>query len=216
MAVDTENPAPPLTRDETGSLFAQTMALVGLTAGAFAAGAWAARDFDAGWSLPFFLVAFGLLLWLSAAVRREEPTSTVLLLSFGLFLGGAVASTLGYYIEENPQALWNAGGATALFVAGFGSLGYVTRRDLSRLAPGLTWALFGLILFGVIQIFVHTPNGSVIYAVLGLVLFAGLTAYDFQRLRVAKDLRSAPVLAASIFLDILNVFLFFLSFGGRE
>jgi FtsH-binding integral membrane protein len=45
---------------------------------------------------------------------------------------------------------------------------------------------------------------------------AGLIAFDFQQLRCSRDLRSAPLLAASIFLDILNVFLFFLSFGGEE
>lgn len=43
-----------------------------------------------------------------------------------------------------------------------------------------------------------------------------LCAFDFQRLRQSKDLRTAPLLAASIFLDILNVFLFFLSFGDEE
>ena len=51
---------------------------------------------------------------------------------------------------------------------------------------------------------------------LGLVIFAGFTMVDFQRLRSAKDIRSAPLLAASIFLDALNVFLFFLSIFGRR
>ena len=50
---------------------------------------------------------------------------------------------------------------------------------------------------------------------LGLVIFAGLTAYDFQRLRRSTDLDSAPLLAASIFLDALNVFLFFLRIFSR-
>jgi len=53
--------------------------------------------------------------------------------------------------------------------------------------------------------------------VVGLVIFAGLTAYDFQRLRNARDIRAAPLLAASIFLDVLNVFLLLLSlFGNRD
>ena len=42
-------------------------------------------------------------------------------------------------------------------------------------------------------------------------IFAGLTLYDFQRLRRSEDIRTAPLLAASIFLDVLNVFLIFLS-----
>jgi FtsH-binding integral membrane protein len=45
----------------------------------------------------------------------------------------------------------------------------------------------------------------------------GLTAFDYQRLRRTQDIRTAPLLAASIFLDVLNVFLLFLSiFGGDE
>ncbi len=64
-------------------------------------------------------------------------------------------------------------------------------------------------------IFVQIPNGDLIYAVIGLAIFAGFTMFDFQRLRRSKDVRSAPLLAASIFLDVLNVFLFFLRIFSR-
>ena len=53
-------------------------------------------------------------------------------------------------------------------------------------------------------------------AILGLVIFAGLTMFDFQRLRRSKDMDSAPLIAASIFLDALNVFLFFLRIFGNS
>ena len=59
------------------------------------------------------------------------------------------------------------------------------------------------------------PAGSVVYALLGLVIFAGLVMIDFQRLRVSSELDSVTLLAASIFLDILNVFQFFLTLFGR-
>ena len=72
------------------------------------------------------------------------------------------------------------------------------------------------IIFGIVTIFVRIPNGQLIYAVLGLIIFAGFTMFDFQRLRRSKDIRVAPLLAASIFLDVLNVFLFFLSIFGRR
>jgi hypothetical protein len=52
-------------------------------------------------------------------------------------------------------------------------------------------------------------------AILGLVIFAGLIMFDFQRLRRSKDPGSAPLIAASIFLDALNVFLFFLRIFSR-
>jgi FtsH-binding integral membrane protein len=48
------------------------------------------------------------------------------------------------------------------------------------------------------------------------VIFAAFTMVDFQRLRRSKDIRTAPLLAASIFLDILNVFLFFLQIFSRN
>jgi modulator of FtsH protease len=102
-------------------------------------------------------------------------------------------------------------------IAGFGAAGYATRRDLSGMARVLFGALIVLIIFGIVAIFVQIPHSQLIYAIAGLVIFAGLTAYDFQRLRKAKDIRTAPLLAASIFLDILNVFLLLLSlFGNRD
>ena len=63
-----------------------------------------------------------------------------------------------------------------------------------------------------------SPHGDLIYSVIGLVIFAGFTMFDFQRLRRSSDIASAPFLAASIFLDVLNVFLFFLTIfsGGEE
>jgi modulator of FtsH protease len=78
------------------------------------------------------------------------------------------------------------------------------------------WALLALIGFGIVLIFVHIPGGALVYCVLGLVIFAGLTMLDFQRLRRSTDLDSAPLIAASIFLDALNVLLFFLQIFGRK
>ena len=66
------------------------------------------------------------------------------------------------------------------------------------------------------MIFVNIPGGSLAYSVLGLVIFAGLTMSDFQRLRRSKDIDSAPLMAASIFLDALNVFQFFLRIFSRN
>ena len=99
----------------------------------------------------------------------------------------------------------------------FGAFGYLTKRDLSAWRRISFFALLALLVAGIVLIFVHIPHASLIYAVLGLVIFAGLTAGDFQRLRRSKGMNSAPLIAASIFLDILNVFLFFLEiFSGGE
>jgi uncharacterized protein len=104
-----------------------------------------------------------------------------------------------------------------MFIAGTGAAGYATRRDLTAVARVCFWALVALIVFGIVLIFVHIPDGALVYSVLGLVIFAGFTMFDFQRARRNTDTASAPLLAASIFLDILNVFLFFLQiFSSQE
>jgi modulator of FtsH protease len=206
----------PLTREESGTLFGQTMGLVALTAGLFALGAYIGRDVSNGWAFVAFLLGFGVLIGMNVAVKRSERLAITLLFAFGVLMGVGVAPTLAYYADTNPQILWQAGAATALFIAGFGAFGYATRRDLSSLARIAFFALIALIVFGIVLIFVQIPNGDVIYAVLGLVIFAVLTAFDFQRLRRAQDIRTAPLLAASIFLDILNVFLLLLSLFGRD
>jgi len=204
------------TADRTHILFAQTMGYVAATTGFFALGAYVGRNLSEGWAIVWFIVGFACLIGMNFTVRRSTGVTVVLLMAVGATLGLAMAPTLVYYASTNPQALWQAGGATALFIAGFGAAGYATRRDLSGLARLCFWALVALIVLGIVLIFVNIPHGSLIYSVLGLVIFAGLTMFDFQRLRRSSDLDSAPLLAASIFLDALNVFLFFLRIFSRN
>ena len=84
------------------------------------------------------------------------------------------------------------------------------------LSRACSWALLALIVFGIVMILVNIPHGSLTYAILGLVTFAGYTMVDFQRLRSTKDIETALLMAASIFLDIFNVFQLFLSLFGRR
>jgi len=164
-----------------------------------------------------FVLAFIALIAMRFTARRSAPATVALLAAFGLLIGVAVAPTVAYYGSMDPRALWEAGGATALFVLAFGSAGYATRRDLTALARICFWALCALIVAGLVAVFVNIPGAALAYSVLGLIIFAGFTMFDFQRLRRSQDVTSAPLLAASIFLDVLNVFLFFLEiFGGAE
>jgi FtsH-binding integral membrane protein len=76
--------------------------------------------------------------------------------------------------------------------------------------------LLGLIVFGIVAIFVSIPNSNVIYAVAGLGIFGAFTIFDFNRLRGAS-VDGAAVIAASIFLDIFNVYLLLLDlFAERD
>jgi len=204
------------TQDQTRTLFSQTMGLVALTGALFAAGAYAGRNLSYGLGIVWFIAAFACLIAMRFTVRRSANVTTGLLVGFGVLMGLALAPTLAYYAHTDAAALAQSGGATALFIAGFGAAGYATRRDLSALARISFFALIGLILFGIVLIFVNIPHGSLIYSILGLVIFAGFTMVDFQRLRTGQNMQSAPLLAASIFLDILNVFLFFLRIFTRQ
>ena len=199
------------------TLFARTMMYVAATAGLFALGAYLGRDLSHGAGLIAFIAAFAALIAMQFTARRSREATVALLGAFGLMMGIAVSPTLVYYATTEPKALWQAGGATALFILALGSAGYATNRDLSGVARMSFWALVALLIFGVVAIFVNIPHASLIYSVAGLVIFAGFTLVDFQRLRRNQNIASAPLLAASIFLDILNVFLFFLNlFGGRR
>ena len=206
----------PAASDRTRTLFGQTMGFVALTAGVFALGAYLGRHLSPGAGLLLFIVAFVCLIAMRFTSRSSPPLTVVLLVAFGLFMGLALAPTLMSYASADPQALWEAGGATALFIAGFGAAGYATRRDLAVVGRISFFALIALIVFGIVLIFIRIPHGDLIYSVLGLVIFAGLTMFDFQRLHRSQDIDSAPLIAASIFLDILNVFQFFLQIFSRN
>jgi len=204
------------TGERTRTLFGQTMSYVAVTAGFFALGAYLGRNLHPGWAIVGFIAAFVCLISMNFTVRRSGTVTAGLLFAVGVLLGVAVAPTIAYYTATDPRAVWEAGGASGLFVAGFGSAGYATRRDLSAIGRLSFFALIALILFGIVLIFVQIPHGALVYSVLGLVVFAGLTLFDFQRLRRSKNLDSAPLIAASIFLDLLNVFLFFLRIFSRS
>jgi modulator of FtsH protease len=202
---------------QSRTLFGHVMWLVAATAGFFALGCYAGRDLSSGWSILWFLAGFGCLIALNFTRRASSGASIALLLAMGLLLGLGMGPVVAYYAVTSPRAVWQAAGATALFMAGCGSYGYATRRDLSMIGRVSFFALLGLILVSIVLIFVHIPGADLAWSIIGLVIFAGLTMYDFQRLRRSQDVASAPFIAASIFLDALNVFLFFLRiFGGRD
>jgi len=206
-----------VTRDQARAVFGQVMGFVALTLGFLALGAYTGRDLSGGWGILFFIASFGCIIGLNvASTRGNEQLAISLLFGLGLLLGLALGPVLSSYVEADPAAVWQAAGATGGFVAGLGAAGYATRRDLSSWYRVLFWALLGLIAFGVIAIFVAIPNENIIWPAAGVVIFGGYTVLDFNRLRRSGQEEAVPI-AASIFLDVLNIFLFFLQlFGGRD
>ena len=208
----------PLTRDQARAVFGQVMGLVALTLGCLALGAYIGRDLSGWLGILFFVGGFACIFGLSAAsARGREQLAITLLLGLGLLLGLALGPVLNSYAQADPAALWQAAGATGAFVAALGTAGYATRRDLSSWYRVLFWGLLALIVFGLVTIFVSIPGANVIWSVAGLVIFGGYTILDFNRLRRAGQENAVPI-AASIFLDVLNIFLFMLQLfgGGRD
>jgi uncharacterized protein len=205
-----------VTHDRARALLGQVMGYVAVTVGFTALGAYLGRDLSGATGLVLFIAGFAAIIGLNvAAARGREQLAIGLLFGLGLLLGLAVAPVIADYADADPSALWQAAGATAAFVAAVGTYGYATRRDLSAWLRPLFWALLGLIVFGIVAIFVSIPAGNVIYAIAGLIIFGGFTIVDFNRLRRANT-DSAALVAASIFLDVFNVFLLALDLFGGE
>jgi modulator of FtsH protease len=204
------------TGDLARTVFGQVMGLVALTLGCLALGAYIGRDMTGGLGIIFFVAAFACVFGLNVASSRgHQQLAITLLFGLGLLLGLGLGPVVSAYAKGDPSVVWQAAGATGAFVAALGTAGYATRRDLSSWARVLFWALLALLVFGIVAIFASIPHANVIWAVGGLVIFGGYTLVDFNRLRRAGGQSAVPI-AASIFLDVLNVFLFFLELFGGE
>lgn len=212
--------APPWAAADTATaisqreLFARVMFLVAVTCGFAAAGAYIGRDFGAMGMIVSFVGAIGLMLIGRRMLGAGTGAGMGILFGIGLLLGMGAGPLLSMYASAQPMVVVQAAGATGLFVAAFGAWGYATRRDLALLGRIAFFALLALIVFGIVMIFVSIPGGALIYSVLGLVIFAALIMFDFQRLRRAQVEQAAVVIALSIFLDVWNVFLFMLQIIG--
>jgi FtsH-binding integral membrane protein len=203
-------------RVTTNTLFGRVMALVALTVAAATLGVYVARDWGgAGWFIAW-LLSIGCLIGLNVVnARGNTGLAFALLLLFGLLCGASVATTVNYYAQTDPMAVRQAFGATALFVGVLGTGGYMTRRDLSFLYRIAFFLLLGLLVAGIVLIFVRIPAAYTVYSFFGLAVFGLYVVIDFNRLRRAGTQEAIP-LAAGIFLDVLNIFLFFLRIFGNS
>jgi modulator of FtsH protease len=207
--------APPIAA-RTPALFGRVMALVALTVGFATLGVWGARNLGGAQWFIAWLLALGCLVGLNVAnARGNTGLALTLLFAFGLLLGASVSATINYYSATDPTAVRQAFGATALFVGALGSGGYAIRRDLSFLYRLAFWLLLALLAAGIVLIFVKMPAAYTLWALFGLAVFGLYTVIDFNRLRRAGNEEANP-LAASIFLDVFNIFLFFLQLFARS
>ena len=117
---------------------------------------------------------------------------------------------------------------TSIAFAGLSLYGYVTKKDLSGMGTFLMMGVIGLIVAMVINIFLQSPAIMFAVSILGVLIFAGLTAYDTQKIKTtylqmahAGDqewLGKAAIMGAlNLYLDFINMFMFLLQLlGNRE
>jgi FtsH-binding integral membrane protein len=218
VATDLGYELPAGVRVEARAVFGQVMFMVAVALAFAAGGAYIGRDLSFGWAIGAWVAALALIIGMSFARKAQNGgLGMALLYGVGLFLGMAVGPTLATYASADGGAVLisQAAGLTALFIGGLGAVGYATRRDLSGVARIAFFALIGLILFGIVAMFVAIPGANLLYSLIGLVIFGAFTMYDFQRLRTATE-DDAVMIALGIFLDVFNVFLFILNLLGMS
>ncbi|MBU1254404.1 MAG: Bax inhibitor-1/YccA family protein [Alphaproteobacteria bacterium] len=180
----------------------------------------------------YTLAQGGLLFWVVAlaplgfvfamsfgANKFSRSTLQAMFWGFAIAMGLSLSSLLLVYTGESIAATFFA---TAGAFAGLSLFGYTTKKDLSGFGTFLVMGVIGLIIAMVINIFLQSSMLELAISFLGVLIFAGLTAYDTQRLkREYQHLRGtefagkAIILGAlSLYLDFINMFLFLLRFMG--
>ena len=164
------------------------------------------------------IVAELLLVFAFAPVvqRVSFPTGLLMFLVYSALSGVTLAAIAFYYTGASI--------ASTLFVTGgafFGLSLYAstTKRDLSGMRTFLFVGLIGLILGGIVNLFFRNSAMEFVLSCIGVVVFAGLTAYDTQKIRAmgeSGDDRLALIGALALYLDFINLFLYLLRFFGRR
>src|SRR5690606_13484871 len=150
----------PVARSEARTVFGQTMFLVAVALGFLAAGAWIGRDISWGWAIAAWVGALVLVVAMSFSRKAGRGQLGMgLLFGVGVLFGIALGPTLAEYASApgGAELIGQAAGLTALFIAGTGTVGYLTKRDLSGLGRICLFALLGLIAFGLVAMFVAIP-----------------------------------------------------------
>lgn len=170
------------------------------------------------------IAEFGMVIWLSAGIRKMSlTTATLLFILYSVVNGVTMASIFVIYTMESI--------ATTFFITAgtFGAMsvvGYKTSKDLSGMGRYLIMALIGLVIATLVNLFVGSSMMGMIISYVGVLVFVGLTAYDTQKIKEMfmyadeynPDVQKYAVLGAlSLYLDFINLFLYILRiFGGRR
>ena len=184
----------------------------------------AAQVFTKGGPLAWLIILSPLAIVLAmsfGANRFSTGTLRAMFWGFATLMGLSLSTVLLVYTGSSVAATFFA---TAGAFAGLSLFGYTTKKNLSGMGTFLTMGVFGLIIAMLINAFFPMPGLSLAISFIGVLIFAGLTAYDTQRLkneyamlRGTEFAGKAVVLGAlSLYLDFINMFQFLLSFMGNR
>jgi FtsH-binding integral membrane protein len=169
------------------------------------------------------LAPLGFVFFLSWRIYKMSVGAAQL--TFWLFAAVMGASLSTIFLRYTAQSITQVFFVTA---AAFGALslyGYTTRKDLSGWGSFLFMGLIGIILAMIVNLFLGSTALQFAISVIGVLIFAGLTAYDTQRLKntyayVAGDAvaagRASIIGALQLYLDFINLFMFLLQFMGKS
>jgi uncharacterized protein len=171
----------------------------------------------------FVLAPLGLVFALSFGINRlSAGTALTLFFVYAGLLGLSLASIFLVYAHGSIARVFFISAAT------FGSMslyGYTTRRDLTGVGSFLFMGLIGIVIASLVNLFLHSTGLDWAISVIGVLVFAGLTAYDTQRIKEMYNPmddgtiagRKAVMGALSLYLDFINLFLMLLRlFGDRR
>lgn len=208
--------APLATAVPAQSLLAQVLGITALGLCVTALAAWLFQGISPGMGLIAMIAGFILLISMNAT-RRNEALSLLLFYAFTFLQGIGLAPVISQYVHAfGPDIVVNAALTTGLGMFALAAVVYATGLDLRRFQGIFFIALLGLVVVGIISIFVRFIHPEV-YAWLTLIIFSGLVLIDFARIRAGGDGLSAVQMATSIYLDAINIFLALLRiFGSRR
>ncbi|WP_076070688.1 Bax inhibitor-1/YccA family protein [Sphingomonas montana] len=170
-----------------------------------------------------YLIIFAPLVFvmvLSFGINRlSTTTAQALFWTFAAVMGLSMSTIFLVYTGTSIATTFFA---TAGAFAGLSLFGYTTKKDLSGFGTFLIMGVVGLMIAMVINIFLQSPAMQMVISVIGVLLFAGLTAYDTQKIKSmyfqvqGTDFvgKSVVMGALTLYLDFINMFSFLLSFMG--
>ena len=170
--------------------------------------------------IALFLGTLGIVFFLSFRINKlQASTALMLFMAYAALLGLMLSSVMLTYTGTSI--------ARTFFIsaASFGALslyGYTTQRDLSPIGSFLIMGLFGLILAMIVNMFLQSSGLGFAISAIGVLIFAGLTAWDTQKIKEMYDSnddgtvsgRKSVMGALTLYLDFINLFLFMLRFMG--